>query len=103
MATFPWVLVGVLYLVIPITLGLSTLRKGHFLFFLRRDLLAVPVGDRRADRAYAAGRTSMMMSSTTEHSPSSFGEAAMVGGLALKWLCREGMRAAGKPTDRRFR
>ena len=27
-------------------------------------------------------------------------EAAMLGGLALKWLWRERMRAAGKPTDR---
>ena len=27
-------------------------------------------------------------------------EAAMLGGLALKWLWRERMKAAGKPTDR---
>jgi hypothetical protein len=35
MDTFLWFLVGVLYFVILLTLGLTTLRKGHmFLFFV---------------------------------------------------------------------
>jgi hypothetical protein len=35
MDTFLWVLLGVLYFVILLTLGLATLRKGHlFLFFI---------------------------------------------------------------------
>jgi hypothetical protein len=32
--TFLWFLLGVLYLVVLITLGLTTLRKGHLLLFI---------------------------------------------------------------------
>ncbi len=34
MATFLWVLLGVFYVVALITLGVATLRKGHFLMFI---------------------------------------------------------------------
>jgi glutamate decarboxylase len=44
---------------------------------------------------HAAGEGDVTGTSTTGSS-----EAAMLGGLALKWRWRERMRAAGKPTDR---
>ncbi|HSO98694.1 MAG TPA: glutamate decarboxylase [Solirubrobacteraceae bacterium] len=44
---------------------------------------------------HARGREDVTGTSTTGSS-----EAAMLGGLALKWRWRERMRAAGKPTDR---
>jgi glutamate decarboxylase len=44
---------------------------------------------------HAAGNGDVTGTSTTGSS-----EAAMLGGLALKWRWRERMRAAGKPTDR---
>jgi ATP/ADP translocase len=34
MGTFLWILLGVLYFVILVTLGLTTLRKGHALLFI---------------------------------------------------------------------
>ena len=34
MATFLWVLLGALYVVLLITLGVATLRKGHFVMFI---------------------------------------------------------------------
>ena len=34
MATFLWVLLGVLYLTMLIVLGVATLRKGHYLLFV---------------------------------------------------------------------
>ncbi len=34
MATFLWVLLGVFYIVILVTLGVTTLRKGHFFLFI---------------------------------------------------------------------
>jgi hypothetical protein len=35
MSAFLWILLGIVYVVVLITLGLSTLRKGHyFLFFV---------------------------------------------------------------------
>jgi ATP/ADP translocase len=33
MATFLWVLLATLYFVVLVTLGVATLRKGHFLLF----------------------------------------------------------------------
>jgi ATP/ADP translocase len=33
MATFLWVLIAAFYVVVMITLGLTTLRKGHFFLF----------------------------------------------------------------------
>src|SRR4051794_26026898 len=44
---------------------------------------------------HATGAGDVTGTSTTGSS-----EAAMLGGLALKWRWRERMRAAGKPTDR---
>ena len=44
---------------------------------------------------HAAGEGDVTGTSTTGSS-----EAAMLGGMALKWRWRESMRAAGKPTDR---
>ena len=44
---------------------------------------------------HAAGEGDMTGTSTTGSS-----EAAMLGGMALKWRWRDRMRAAGKPTDR---
>ena len=44
---------------------------------------------------HAAGEGNVTGTSTTGSS-----EAAMLGGMALKWRWRERMRAAGKPTDR---
>jgi hypothetical protein len=34
MGTFLWILLGVLYVVILVTLGLATLRKGHVFLFI---------------------------------------------------------------------
>jgi len=34
MATFLWVLLGALYVVLLITLGVATLRKGHVVMFI---------------------------------------------------------------------
>jgi hypothetical protein len=34
MATFLWVVLGILYFAILVTLGLTTLRKGHYFLFL---------------------------------------------------------------------
>lgn len=35
MGTFLWIVLGVIYFVVLVTLGINTLRKGHyFLFFL---------------------------------------------------------------------
>jgi hypothetical protein len=34
MSTFLWILLGVLYLVALISLGVSTLRKGHYVLFV---------------------------------------------------------------------
>jgi hypothetical protein len=33
MATFLWVLLATIYVVVLVTLGVATLRKGHFLLF----------------------------------------------------------------------
>ncbi len=33
MSTFIWLLLGIIYFVVLVTLGLSTLRKGHFFLF----------------------------------------------------------------------
>lgn len=33
MSTFIWIVLGVIYFVVLVTLGVSTLRKGHFVLF----------------------------------------------------------------------
>ena len=47
---FVWIGLGVLYVILLVTLGLATVRKGHWMMFILGVLPAAVLGDWRIDR-----------------------------------------------------
>ena len=46
---FLWIGLGILYVILLVTLGVATLRKGHWVMFTLGIFLPAVLGDRRAD------------------------------------------------------
>ena len=74
--TFPWILLGVLYFVCWVFLGLATFRNGHYWLFLDRFLFSDLVDLRGIDRADRSGRGTSRRGPVTALSPGSAQELA---------------------------